>query len=352
MSEVQIAIIDQEDTQITLAVPGVQGPSGAISSGGSANQVFYKVSGTNYDAGWTFIGNANVDAAAAIAGTKISPNFGAQNILTTGTNTAASFIPTSSSIPSNGIYLPAANQVAISTNGVERVEFGTSEVVFNDGGANYDFRIEGDTADNLFFVDASTDRVGIGTTLPQGKLTISNSGAVGLEVTPYSTYNEFLSYNRSTSAYVPLNSFASSHIWSDGSVGERARIDTSGRLLVGTTSDTGLATNTSPVVAGLFKSTSGAASLEHNTATTLFTAQNDSATYILTVLRGAVGDAASYNAVSLLSTNATVGGSASVVATALKTATLVTISVSGAAVRATQTSGGAASLNFTLTRIA
>ena len=121
MADIQIAVIDEKDTQIALAVPGIQGPAGAISSGGSANQVFYKVSGTNYDAGWTFIGNANVDAAAAIAGTKISPNFGSQAIVTTGTNTAASFIPTSSSIPSNGIYLPGANQVGVATNGTGRL---------------------------------------------------------------------------------------------------------------------------------------------------------------------------------------------------------------------------------------
>ena len=121
MADIQIAVIDEKDTQIALAVPGIQGPAGAISSGGSANQVFYKVSGTNYDAGWTFIGNANVDAAAAIAGTKISPNFGSQAIVTTGTNTAASFIPTSATIPSNGIYLPGANQVGVATNGTGRL---------------------------------------------------------------------------------------------------------------------------------------------------------------------------------------------------------------------------------------
>ena len=72
MADIQIAVIDEKDTQIALAVPGIQGPAGAISSGGSANQVFYKVSGTNYDAGWTFIGNANVDAAAEIAVSKLA----------------------------------------------------------------------------------------------------------------------------------------------------------------------------------------------------------------------------------------------------------------------------------------
>jgi hypothetical protein len=39
-------------------------------------------------------------------------------------------------------------------------------VVFNDAGADVDFRVEGDTDANLLFVDASTDRVGIGTSTP------------------------------------------------------------------------------------------------------------------------------------------------------------------------------------------
>lgn len=65
-----------------------------------------------------------------------------------------------------GIYSPGADQFAIASNGVERVEWGTSGVVFNDGGADYDFRVEGDTNANLFFTDASTDRIGFGTNAP------------------------------------------------------------------------------------------------------------------------------------------------------------------------------------------
>ena len=155
MADIQIAVIDEKDTQIALAVPGIQGPAGAISSGGSANQVFYKVSGTNYDAGWTFIGNANVDAAAAIAGTKISPNFGSQATVTTGTNTAASFIPTSATIPSNGIYLPGANQVGVATNGTGRLFVDASGRVALGGTTVTDLNllnIQGSTA---------TDNVGV-----------------------------------------------------------------------------------------------------------------------------------------------------------------------------------------------
>ena len=56
-------------------------------------------------------------------------------------------------------------------------------VVFNDAGADVDFRVEGDTDANLLFVDASTDRVGIGTSSPATKFHVSNtSGATQVQV--------------------------------------------------------------------------------------------------------------------------------------------------------------------------
>jgi hypothetical protein len=62
--------------------------------------------------------------------------------------------------PNTGIYSPGADQLAISANGVQRVNFnGSTEVVFNDGGADVDFRIEGDTNPDLFKIDAGTDQV-------------------------------------------------------------------------------------------------------------------------------------------------------------------------------------------------
>lgn len=61
-----------------------------------------------------------------------------------------------------GLYSPGTDQVAITTAGVQRVNFnGATEVVFNDGGADVDFRIEGDTKPNLFKVDAGTDAVSV-----------------------------------------------------------------------------------------------------------------------------------------------------------------------------------------------
>jgi len=45
--------------------------------------------------------------------------------------------------------------------------------VFNETGADADCRIEGDTDANLFYTDASTDRIGIGTATPDTKLHVS-----------------------------------------------------------------------------------------------------------------------------------------------------------------------------------
>jgi hypothetical protein len=52
--------------------------------------------------------------------------------------------------------------------------------VFNEGGGDFDFRVEGDTEENLLFVDASTDRIGIGTNAPN----------VDLDVRGAVTFNE------------------------------------------------------------------------------------------------------------------------------------------------------------------
>jgi len=51
-------------------------------------------------------------------------------------------------------------------------------VVFNEQGVDVDFRVEGDTDTNLLFVDASTDRVGIGTATPQALFDVDGTARV------------------------------------------------------------------------------------------------------------------------------------------------------------------------------
>jgi hypothetical protein len=70
--------------------------------------------------------DADVNAAAAIAGTKISPNFGGQTIVTTGAYSAALGSASTPSLTftgdlNTGIYSPGADQVAVATNGTGRL---------------------------------------------------------------------------------------------------------------------------------------------------------------------------------------------------------------------------------------
>jgi hypothetical protein len=154
-----------------------------------------------------------------------------------------------------GVFF-GADQVGIATNGVERVEFGNSETVFNDGGANVDFRVEGDTDANLLFVDASADNVGIGTSSPTAKFhakgtatgdvlyrlePTSNTHASKLLISSSSAGDGGLRYGSGGGNNLDIFSYDAMRFFVgaaniSGAVGdERARIDSSGNLFVGKT---------------------------------------------------------------------------------------------------------------------
>lgn len=60
-----------------------------------------------------------------------------------------------------------------------RFDGGVRDVVFNENGIDIDVRIEGDSDTALFFTDASSDRVGIGTNSPEAKLEIEQTTTTG-----------------------------------------------------------------------------------------------------------------------------------------------------------------------------
>jgi hypothetical protein len=182
--------------------------------------------------------NADVNASAAIAGTKISPDFGSQNTTTTGTSTAASFIPTSSTAPTNGVYLPSANNVAISTNGTGRLFVDASGNVgigaTPDGqlsllGANSNtprFRIQHPSTDKDAGISAYFD--GSGTYLFLGSNHYVNSSGSNTKFDATSGSSAW--YLDGSGNGIFYNSSGS------GSIAERLRIDSSGRLGLGTSS--------------------------------------------------------------------------------------------------------------------
>ena len=146
-----------------------------------------------------------------------------------------------------GIYSSADNKFNVATAGTERMELAASGTVFNEDGADVDFRIEGDTQANLFHVDAGNDRVGIRTGSPESVLDVrgiddqdnfkvevadtifavhtdATTGEISLRAQDGSSNNnaKFMTFHTETASV--------------GASGERMRIDSSGRLLVGTSS--------------------------------------------------------------------------------------------------------------------
>jgi hypothetical protein len=100
---------------------------------------------------------------------------GTINSVTIGQSLAAAGSFTTLSASSNVTFSGAAVlSSTLSASG--NVSFDGGTFVFNESGADKDFRIEGDTDANLFFTDASTDRVGIGTSSPGAQLQLNKSG--------------------------------------------------------------------------------------------------------------------------------------------------------------------------------
>jgi hypothetical protein len=141
------------------------------------------------------------------------------------------------------------------------VNASSTELVVNDGGADLNFRVEGDTDANTLFVDAGNNRVAIGTDSPTYKLDIisgsgntpayfgentTNGTRLGFASTvPASSNNCFVGWvpvdvggTNGDLALCPRTSTGAAILFytGNGTPAERARIDANGNLLVGHTS--------------------------------------------------------------------------------------------------------------------
>jgi hypothetical protein len=221
--ETTVAVVDPTADR-TITLPNVTGTVVTTGDTGSVTNTMLagsidkaKVTGTAITAADTgtvtstmildgTIVDGDVNASAAIAGTKISPNFGSQNVVTTGTSSAAALIPTGSSVPTNGTYLPAANAVAIATNSTERL------------------RID------------SSGRLGLGTTTPNANLHVKSGTDKNTWIYSHPTYgNSLIGINDVGDTYTSLSIGASPLIFRTAGGTEAARIDSSGRLGIGNT---------------------------------------------------------------------------------------------------------------------
>ena len=144
--------------------------------------------------------------------------------------------------PNTKIRFSDTDEISLETDGVQRLKVDGTEVVFNETGADVDFRVEGDTAANLFKVDASADKVGIGVASP---IEILHTNGAIISVASSSTSGTTgakralldLSGNQCR-----VGHFRGGVSSGSGSLGlytestEKVRIDTSGNVGIGTTS--------------------------------------------------------------------------------------------------------------------
>lgn len=115
------ALTEVDDTNVTLTLGG--SPSTALLAAtsltlGWTGQLATSRGGTGLSS-YTANGVVYASSTSALA-TGSALTFDGTNFATTGSATATAFIPSSSTIPTNGLYLSAANTVAFATDSIQR----------------------------------------------------------------------------------------------------------------------------------------------------------------------------------------------------------------------------------------
>ena len=148
-----------------------------------------------------------------------------------------------------GIFSSAADTFNVATGGVERMELGTT-TIFNEDGADVDFRIEGDTDTNLFYADAGNNRIGLGIASPTSKLYVNtvstehvitaatadtNGNSIINILSAGTTGNSRILFS-DTAANDGIISYSHNDralVFGTAGTSEDMRLDSSGRLLIG-----------------------------------------------------------------------------------------------------------------------
>jgi hypothetical protein len=127
---------------------------------------------------------------------------------------------------------------------------------------------------------------------------------------------------------------------------ERARIDASGNLLVGTTSSSGSASNTARVIGGIFSTLRSSASVANNTATTIATLPAGEGNYMVSASLSGSSVPADFNEVAMVRVSETTSS-----LTVLVNAAQLSLSMSGLNLQVTHLQGATQTIQYSVLRI-
>ena len=140
----------------------------------------------------------------------------------------------------SGLFTTGADKINFATGGVERLEIGSSEVVFNDTSNDVDFRVESNGQSHMLFVDAGNDRIGIGVSSPSYLLDLETAADSQLRIkssSGSSSHESAILLQRGSNESAIKNKAGGLEFFTGGLTTEDMRLDSSGRLLVGTSAD-------------------------------------------------------------------------------------------------------------------
>jgi hypothetical protein len=218
----------------------------------------------------------------------------------------------------------------------EKMIIGTTNLVINEPGSIFNVRIEGDTDANLFYTDATNSRVGVGTISPSEKLDVVGNIKLSDNLIIGTTAKGI-----TTGSAIPLGFGVNNTVTA-------MTIDVSSNVGIGTTTPTtGSISNKTILNAGVFATLRGSVATSNLVPITIATIPNFAMAVYMVSCGISSGAPTAFTAIALVSADNSV-----LRLTSLQTASLMTITVSGTDIQATQGSGGAAAIIFSLTRIA